>query len=145
MTTPSIGYLLWDVTRIVRKRYESASSSTCLTLAQAKALSHIACRQGVKQVDLAEVLDIKPMTLVRVIDSLVEEGFVERRPDPTDRRAHLIYLLPAADEQLKKVKSVANGIWAEALGGLSEQEIEQFVKTLNHIHSNLSLENKPKS
>ncbi|MFV0448899.1 MAG: MarR family winged helix-turn-helix transcriptional regulator [Vibrio sp.] len=145
MTTPSIGYLLWDVTRLVRKRYESKSSSTCLTLAQAKALSHIACRQGVKQVDLAEMLDIKPMTLVRVIDSLVEEGFVERRPDPTDRRAHLIYLLPAADEQLNKVKSVANGIWAEALSGISEQEKEQFISMLQHIHSNLTSDLKPTS
>ncbi len=138
MSTPSIGYLLWDVTRLVRKRYESESSSTCLTLAQAKALSHIACREGIKQVELAEILDIKPMTLVRVIDSLVEEGLVERRPDPKDRRAHLIYLLPAADEQLKKVKSVANRVWSEALDGISEQEVEQFIATLNHLHSNLT-------
>lgn len=144
MTKPPIGYLLWDVTRIVRKRYESESSSTCLTLSQAKALSHIARREGIKQVELAEILDIKPMTLVRVIDSLVEDALVERRPDPNDRRAHLIYLLPAADAQLKKVRGVIDHVWGDALEGVSEQEMEQFLKVLEHIHSNLTSVNKPK-
>jgi len=138
MSAPSIGYLLWDVSRLVRKRYTLESSSTCLTLAQAKALSHIATHQGVKQVELAEFLEIKPMTLVPIIDSLVEEGFVERRPDPKDRRAHLIYLLPAADDQLKKIKSIADKVWSHALEGISEQEQKQFFSTLQNIHTNLT-------
>ncbi|MGI2870895.1 MarR family winged helix-turn-helix transcriptional regulator [Vibrio fluvialis] len=138
MTAPSIGYLLWDVMRLVRKQYQSEAGANCLTIAQAKALSHIARCQGVKQVELAELLEIKPMSLVRVIDSLVKEGLVERRPDPKDRRAHQIYLLPAADAQLVKIKSVSNQIWDEALKGLTAQDREQFISTLEHIHSNLS-------
>jgi len=138
MATPSIGYLLWDVTRLVRKRYEAESSCSCLTLAQAKALSLISRSEGIKQVELAELLEITPMTLVRIIDSLVEVGFVERRPDPKDRRAHLIYLLPAASDQLEKIKSASNRLWDEALEGISEQEKEQFIVMLERIHSNLT-------
>lgn len=93
MTAPSIGYLLWDVMRLVRKQYQSEAGANCLTIAQAKALSHIARCQGVKQVELAELLEIKPMSLVRVIDSLVEEGLVERRPDQRSPRSSN---LPAA-------------------------------------------------
>lgn len=145
MTTPSIGYLLWDVTRLVRKRYEAEAKSTCLTLAQAKALSHIACREGIKQVELAEFLEIKPMTLVPIIDSLVEAELIERRQDPTDRRAYLIYLLPAAQGQLEKIKGVSNRVWSDAFCGISEQDKEQFFAVLEHIHSNLTIDNKPKS
>ncbi|KQH84279.1 MarR family transcriptional regulator [Vibrio furnissii] len=138
MTAPSIGYLLWDVMRLVRKQYQEESGANCLTIAQAKALSQIARYQGIKQVELAELLEIKPMSLVRVIDSLVEEGLVERRPDPKDRRAHQIHLLPDAEAQLVKIKAVSNRIWDEALQGLTPEAREQFISTLEHIHSNLT-------
>lgn len=138
MTRRTVGYLLWDVTRMMRARFMSDPRMSCLTMAQAKALAQIERNEGVKQVELAEILEVKPMTLVRVIDSLVEEGLVERRPDPCDRRAHLIYVTPAADSEIKKVKSVSEDMWKEALEDLSDEQVNSFIETLEHIHHKIS-------
>lgn len=138
MSEPSIGYVLWDVMRLVRKQYQAESGPNCLTIAQAKALFHISLHEGIRQVELAELLEIKPMSLVRVIDSLMAEELVERRPDPKDRRAHQIFLLPAAHERLVHIKSASDRIWAEALRGLTVDERAHFVTMLERIHSNLA-------
>lgn len=137
MSQQSIGYLLWDVSRLIRKGFHNDERMACLTMAKARALSRIAMNQGIKQVELAEQLEIKPMSLVRVIDALVEEGLVERRPDPCDRRAHQLYLLPAADAELDNLRQVSDDIWQEALEGIEAAEIEQMIKTLQKIHHNL--------
>lgn len=133
----SIGYLIWDVSRLVRKGFHNDPRMECLTMAKARALSRISYNQGIKQVELAEQLEIKPMSLVRVIDSLVEEGLIERRPDPADRRAYQLFLLPEADKELVKLKQVSNDIWAGALEGISESDVEQMISTLQKIHKNL--------
>ncbi|MDW6003755.1 MarR family winged helix-turn-helix transcriptional regulator [Vibrio mangrovi] len=134
----SIGYLLWDVTRLMRQQFQNDPRLSCITLSQAKALTQIYYHEGIKQVELAEMLEIKPMTLVRVIDSLVEEELIERRPDPNDRRAHRIYLQPKAEEQLKLVRLISQDVWSSALAGLPDEDIEQFIRTLKHIHHNVS-------
>jgi DNA-binding MarR family transcriptional regulator len=138
MSQQPIGYLLWDVSRLVRKRFQDDPRLSCITMCQAKALACIHRHQGIRQVELAELLEIKPMTLVKTIDSLVEEGLVERRPDPKDRRAHQIVLTPEAEPQLEQVKRVSDDIWGGALSGLSTEEIDQFMRTLNHVHKNLA-------
>lgn len=140
MAIPNVGSLLADVLRLVRKKFKNDPEVENLTLAQAKALGVIARNEGIKQVDIAELLEIKPMTLVRVIDQLVEEGLVERRPSPSDRRAHLLYLLPAAKPQLEVVLKVSNRLWDVGFDGLTEEQKTQFLKTLEHIHRNLSAE-----
>ncbi|GAA5647628.1 MULTISPECIES: MarR family winged helix-turn-helix transcriptional regulator [Vibrio] len=133
-----VGYLLSDVWRLIRKRFHQDPNIQAMTLSQAKALNLISRHEGIKQVELADLLEIKPMSVVRVIDQLVSEGLVERRPNPNDRRAHLLYLKPAASEQLAIISSVGNTIWADALEGLSEEEKNQFIRTLNRIHHNLA-------
>ncbi|MFV0431215.1 MAG: MarR family winged helix-turn-helix transcriptional regulator [Alphaproteobacteria bacterium] len=138
MEASSTRYLLWDVTRLFRQAFQTSPDMACLTLVQAKALTCISYQQGIKQVDLAELLEITPMTLVRIIDSLVEEECVERRADTKDRRACLIYLLPKGEEQLKIVKNISNQIWEHAFDGVSLSEQAQFFDTLKAIHSNLS-------
>lgn len=138
MSQQSIGYLLWDVSRLVRRRYQEEEGLIGITLCQAKALAHIGRNQGIRQVELAELLEIKPMTLVRTIDSLVDEGLVERRPDPKDRRAHQIFLTPEAGPQLKKLRAVSDEVWSGILEGIPDNDIEQFMDTLKRIHKNLA-------
>ncbi len=138
MSQLSIGYLMADVLRLVRSEYKHSKYGSQLTLAQAKALLKISHHQGVKQVELAEYLDIQPMTLVRLIDQLVQEGLIERRPDPNDRRAHLIYLLPAAQAKLVEVQRFGEQIWQQGLKGFTPQQTEAFLQALQTIRSNLS-------
>lgn len=137
MIPPMIGYLLTDILRLVRKEFRDDPRLSC-TMAQARALKQISHNEGIKQVKLAELLEIKPMTLVRTIDSLVEEGLVERRADLSDRRAHLIYTMSAAEERIKAIHNVNHDIWKQALDGLTNEEIEQLNASLEHIHQNLS-------
>ncbi len=137
MSQQLIGYLLWDVSRMIRKEFNQDGRITCLTMAQARALVRISLHEGIKQVELAEQLEIKPMSLVRVIDSLVEEGLVERRPDPNDRRAYQLFLLPAAGVQLAKLNQLSCEIWSNALDGIPEQDVEHMTQTLQQIHANL--------
>ncbi|MBD1575419.1 MULTISPECIES: MarR family winged helix-turn-helix transcriptional regulator [Vibrio] len=137
MARAPIGYLLSDVSRLIRHEFQSDPAMGEMTLAQARALSLISRHEGIKQVELAELLEIKPMTLGRIIDQLVETGLIERRPNPSDRRAYLIYLLPAAQPELDHIQMAGSRVWANALEGLSETEIEAFVQTLERIHKNL--------
>ncbi|WP_086984525.1 MarR family winged helix-turn-helix transcriptional regulator [Vibrio aphrogenes] len=136
MSKSSVGYLLSDVSRLVRKTFQNDPKIGTITLAQAKMLSTIARHEGIKQVELAELLEIKAMTVARLIDQLVAEGLVERRASTADRRAYLIYLLPAAQTRLTTVKSVGNKVWQKGLSGLTEEQREQFIQTLEHIHRN---------
>ncbi|MBD1571692.1 MarR family transcriptional regulator [Vibrio sp. S17_S38] len=138
MTRAPIGYLLSDVSRLVRKEFQKDPSMGQMTLAKARALGLISRHEGIKQVELAELLEIKPMTLGRIIDQLVEDGLIERRANPCDRRAYLIYLLPAAQSELERIKSASFRVWGRALEGLSEQEIEAFNQSLERIRNNLS-------
>ncbi|MCG9697679.1 MarR family winged helix-turn-helix transcriptional regulator [Shewanella sp. Isolate11] len=139
---PSVGYLLTDIIRLARKQFQNDPRLTCITMAQARALGLISRYEGIKQVELAERLEIKPMSLVRVIDSLVDEGLVERRSDPSDRRAHLLYLVPAAEERMEKVRCVSQDIWARGLDGFSTSQVNEFIASLEQIHSNLSKGNE---
>lgn len=137
MGRQSVGYLLWDVTRMLRRRFQDDKQYTNLTFSQSKALALIHHHEGIKQVELAEMLDIKPMSLLRNIDALINQGLIERRPDPNDRRAHQIFLTPKATPQLEKIKSVTDNLWDEVLDGLSDEDIERFTHILSKIQSNL--------
>ncbi|MGL6645389.1 MarR family winged helix-turn-helix transcriptional regulator [Aeromonas caviae] len=88
----TLGFLIGDVQRLMRRQFQQQLEGSCLTLAQARALVHIARSEGIRQVDLAERLDIQPITLARQLDQMADNGLVERRNDPNDRRAHQLHL-----------------------------------------------------
>ena len=93
------GFLVHDVSRLVKRRFERAARHTGLpiTRRQAAVMLYIARNQGVSQAEVATWLDIEPIALVRMLDKLHEEGLVERRAHPTDRRVRTLWLTPAAD------------------------------------------------
>ena len=137
MPQQSIGFLIWDVSRLVRTQFHNDERMSSMTLARAKALMRIALSEGIRQVELAEQLEIKPMSLVRVVDALVEEELIERRPDPKDRRAYQLHLLPKAEPEIEKIKIVGTEIWDAALQNIPKEDVEQMIKTLGAIHTNL--------
>jgi MarR family transcriptional regulator, transcriptional regulator for hemolysin len=134
---PSPGFLLHDVARLMRRNFTRRSGSVGLTLAQCRALMHLSRNEGVRQVDLAETLECQPITLARLLDQLAEAGYVERRPDPDDRRAFRLALTPAAKPALARIRALANQTWNDAVGELGDARLAQFAKTLADLKQNL--------
>src|SRR5713101_9085060 len=104
----SFGFLVHDVARLFGRRFnQRALLFLGLTRAQCKVLGYLARNEGINQAGLADLLEIKPMTLVRQIDRMEQQGWIARRPDPADRRARLLYLAERARPILARILDVA--------------------------------------
>jgi len=133
----SLGFLLADASRLMRRVFKQRLEGSELTLAQARTLVYISRHQGIRQVELAELLEIQPIPLARLIDLLAGCGLVERRSDPLDRRAYQLFLTAAAAPQLDAIERVGEAIRKDALRGFSESEARQVMTALSRIHDNL--------
>ncbi|MGE0581506.1 MAG: MarR family winged helix-turn-helix transcriptional regulator [Steroidobacteraceae bacterium] len=134
----SIGFLLSDAVRLMRAEFNRRVQRHGITLAQAKTLRRLAQQPGLRQVELAELLEIAPMTLVRLLDQLAKAGHVERRPDPGDRRAFRLYVTPAARPVLAVIGRTVRDVRALALRGLARNEREALLKGLRTIKRNIA-------
>jgi DNA-binding MarR family transcriptional regulator len=94
--------------------------------------------EGTTQAKLAEASDTEPMTLVRVLDRMERDGWIERRADPADRRAYRLYLKPASAPVLAEIMRIGEKARSEALNGLAAEQREQMMDMLEHIRSNLT-------
>ena len=133
----SLGYLISDTKRLTGKLFAQYLTDYPLTLAQGRALLGVARHEGIRQVELAEFLDIQPITLARMIDQLADIGYVERRADPTDRRAYQLYLLPAAETVIEFFAKKSREFQHQALAGLNDSQIEILFIALNQVRDNL--------
>ncbi|MBI5920978.1 MAG: MarR family transcriptional regulator [Betaproteobacteria bacterium] len=133
----NLGFLLADVSRLMRRAFKQRLEGSSLTLAQARALVYVTRHEGVRQVDLAEMLEVQPITLARLIDQLADAGLVERRSDPTDGRAYQMFLTPAATSHLAAIKQVAAAIQADVLRDLDEQQAAIVFFALRKMRDNL--------
>ena len=113
-----------------------------MTRAQWAVLAKLRHREGLKQRELADVLDLAPITLARLIDRLAASGMVERREDAADRRANRLYLTPEATPTLKRLDQLSEAVLARALDGLDEEAIASMRAALERIRSNLKHELK---
>jgi MarR family transcriptional regulator, transcriptional regulator for hemolysin len=134
----AFGFLLKDATRLYVLRFEQRARRFGVTLPQCKALVFLSKNEGISQARLAELAETDPMTLVRILDRMEADGLVERRPDPSDRRAHRLYVTRKATPFLDTVWHLAELTRAEALEGISKKEREFFIGILGRIHANLS-------
>jgi DNA-binding MarR family transcriptional regulator len=134
----SLGFLVSDVARLMRRAFRRSLEGSSLTPAQARALIHVSRNEGIRQVELADLLEVQPMTLARLIDQLVEAGLVERRVDPVDRRAYQIHLTKAATPHLAAVDQVADAIRNEAARGLTKSELAAALDALRKMRRTLS-------
>lgn len=144
MNIPSnnLGALLGNVTRMMRRAFQATYQQTencSLTLTQARALIGIARHQGLKQFELAEILEIKPITVARLIDVLCDAGLVERRQDAKDKRAFKLFLTDAAKPHLDEIDRAALIVYAQALKGFDEVQAKAILCALTQMHKNLSL------
>lgn len=134
----NLGFLLADVSRLMRRCFKQRLQGSSLTLAQSRALIYVARNEGVRQVELAEFLELQPMTLARLIDQLAEAELVERRPDPHDRRAYHIFLTAKAQPHLHAIKQVGAEIREMALANMTAGEIDDFFRQLNQVRCQLN-------
>jgi DNA-binding MarR family transcriptional regulator len=134
----TFGFLLHDTARLMRRDFERRSRSSGLTRAQWAVLAYLARSEGTSQAALAEMLEIEPITLVRLLDRLENAGWVERRPDPSDRRVRRLYLTETARPLMEQFQELASATREAALSGLSEAERRQLSDLLMKVRTNLS-------
>ena len=133
----SWGFLLSDVTRLLRKHFDRRATAFGLTRAQWRALQWLNAGEGMHQSELAEQLEMEPMAIGRVIDRLESSGFVERRADPTDRRRWRLFLTPRARAVVDDMQTVASGLRSDATRGISASELKHTTAILERIKENL--------
>jgi MarR family transcriptional regulator, transcriptional regulator for hemolysin len=137
----SFGFLVHDVSRLVKRRFERAARHIGLpiTRRQAAVLLYIARKEGVSQAEVANWLDIEPIALVRMLDKLHEEGLVERRAHPTDRRVRTLWLKPAAGPVVERILEINMAIREEAFTGLAPGTRDALIAALGSIKDKLML------
>jgi MarR family transcriptional regulator, transcriptional regulator for hemolysin len=138
----TLGFLLRDTSRLMRRRFVRRARETGLPLnrSEASVLVHVDREPGICQAHLAEQLDMEPISLVRLIDSLQEAGLIERRPHAHDRRVRTLWLTDAAQPILTQVLNVALEVRAQALAGMPDAERERLLDLLATVRANLSAE-----
>lgn len=141
--TTHFGSNLADTARLLRRRFDQRLRFSGSTRAQWYAIFKISKNPGVKQAELAEALEVEPITLTRMLDRMVEGGWVERQPDPNDRRARLLVLTDKARDALAPMRAVVEEIYEEALAGLTAEEREELIRLLARVRTNLSAKTTP--
>ena len=130
-------FTLNDVARLLRTYADHKAAQFGITRAQWAVLVRLQRCEGLKQSELAETLDLQPITLTRLLDKLSDSGLIERRADPDDRRAKRLYLMPAARPLLKQLAALAEEMMAGALAGIGHESIERMVGELSIVKENL--------
>ena len=136
--TDTFGFLLSDTARMLRKRFDERARQHGATRAQWKALLGISRNEGINQGNLADLLEVEPITLCRLIDRMQESDLVERRRDPNDRRAWQLFLTEKAGPVLEELHETADELMSQALLEISETQIDTMTELLNRIRHNLS-------
>lgn len=134
----TLGFLLHDVARLLRKRFEQNARGSGLTRSQWQVLAYLERNDGIQQGALAELLEIEPITLGRLVDKLQTMGLVVRVPHPTDRRIWLLRLTAKAKPKLDDLKVLGERTRREALQCISETDHERLLKLLTTLKSNLA-------
>jgi MarR family transcriptional regulator, transcriptional regulator for hemolysin len=136
--SPTLGFVLHDVARLLKRRFEQNARGTGLTRSQWQVLAHLAQNEGIHQGKLAELLDIEAITLGRIVDKLETLGLIERRPHPSDRRIWLLHLPDAARPKLAQLRKLGDITRGEALVGIEEADRECLLRTLRILKANLT-------
>jgi DNA-binding MarR family transcriptional regulator len=134
----SIGFLVHEVARLFRRRFEDEARIHGVTLPQWRALAEIYKNDGISQVSLAGCIDTDPMTLSGILDRLEKRGLVERYTDPNDSRAKLARLTDDGTNLVRTAKNVGRELYENALVGLSDKDRGAVVSGLKCIRDNLN-------
>lgn len=132
-----ISFLMADASRLFRRSFDAEARSIGITGQQWRVLAALARHPGIKQGQVADLMEVEPITLSRMIDRLQESGMVERRADPADRRAWCLHLTDQAIPLVEEMRAIANRLLDVALEGFSADEIASFADFVERFRSNL--------
>jgi MarR family transcriptional regulator, transcriptional regulator for hemolysin len=124
---------LVESSRLLRNYIDSRAKSRGTTRAQWIVLFRLRQQEGLSQVDLADILELQPISLVRLLDRLVEHGLLERRPDPRDRRANRLFLTRSGHQLVDDLDSLRDSIATDVLRDFPSEAIQTSLQTLQDI------------
>lgn len=124
---------LVESSRLLRNYIDHRAKTRGITRAQWIVLFRLREQEGLSQVDLADVLELQPISLVRLLDRLVEHGWLERRPDPRDRRANRLYLTAGGRKLVDELDSLRDAISTDVLRDIPDDAIDVTLKTLRDL------------
>ena len=130
-------FLISDVGRLLRTYADQKARRFGMTRAQWAVLLRLERREGLKQSDLAEALDLQPITLTRLVDRLCDNGLIERRADPNDRRAKRLYLTAAARPLIDRIADRIEELSETVLAGIEPAEVDRMLSKLGLARENL--------
>lgn len=133
----NFGFLLKDVSRLLSRDFERRCAEIGLTLPQCRVLGYLQRNEGISQARLAALTDSDPMTLGRRLAGMEAADLIQRRPDPSDGRAHCLYLRPKATPLLDKIWRLSEHTRAVALMGLDAADRARLGTLLLHVRDNL--------
>jgi MarR family transcriptional regulator for hemolysin len=132
-----IAFTIMDVARMLKTYADQRARQFGISRAQWGVLVRLDRSEGLKQSELAEILDLQPISLTRLLDRLAENGLIERRADPNDRRANRLFLMPAARPLLAQLVELGTDMMATVLEGLDPKSNERLLRDLGSIKNNL--------
>ncbi|HZQ11231.1 MAG TPA: MarR family transcriptional regulator [Pseudolabrys sp.] len=135
--TREIAVNLMDVARMLRTYADQRARQFGISRAQWVVLMRLDRSEGLKQSELADILDLTPISLTRLLDRLADNGLIERRADPNDRRANRLYLMPAARPLIDRLAKLGNEIMGVVLDGLDGKANERLLRDLTQLKDNL--------
>jgi MarR family transcriptional regulator for hemolysin len=127
-----------ETAHAMRRAFDRQAATLGVTRAQWKVLFRLSRSPGLRQVELADLLDVEPITLSRIVDRLAEADLIERLADPSDRRAWRLHLTPKAEPLIAKLKTLADGLFAEAIDGIDMDALKAMRANLAAIRKNLA-------
>ena len=134
----TLPFEIGETAHALRKAFDRLAVGLGVTRAQWKVLFRLTRTPGLRQVELADLLDLEPITLCRIVDRLEEGGLVERTRDPEDRRAWRLHVTEKAQPLIEKLQAVGAELVDQAFSGISREEIEIARKVLAQARENAS-------
>jgi MarR family transcriptional regulator, transcriptional regulator for hemolysin len=135
---------LVESSRLLRNYIENRAKSRGTTRAQWIVLFRLRQQEGLSQVDLADVLELQPISLVRLLDRLVEHGLLERRQDPRDRRANRLFLTASGRQLVDDLDSLRDAIATDVLQDIPTRALETSLETLREVKDRIKVLAEPR-
>jgi DNA-binding MarR family transcriptional regulator len=127
-----------ETAHALRRAFDRRAAALGVTRAQWKVLFRLTRMPGLRQVELAEMLDVEPITLSRIVDRLEEAGHVERVADPADRRAWRLQVTEKAKPLIAKLRAVGSELVEDAFAGLEPEDIARVRDVLARVRENVA-------
>lgn len=133
----NFGFLIKDTQRLFTRVFEQKASRMDVTMAECTVLAYLSRNEGTSQARLAEMTGVEPMSVVRILDRMEGDGWIERRSHPTDRRARQLYLKEKAQPLLEQLWKISDEVRALALAGFKAEERNLLIDFLERARANL--------